>query len=260
MRAGGFSRPLAVGDIITHWLATAHRDLNYRMDVYNIVKRLDLRIGIDDRTRKFARIYRKYAGHTMIFRDHYLDNLRLAERAAALAGDVAECGVWRGGMIAGIAEVMGSGRKYYLFDSFEGLPEAGEIDGDAARRWQADKDSPAYFDNCKAEIGFATEAMNMAGVQFECIKGWFEDTIPTFDAAASISLLRLDGDWYESTKICLEHLFPKVVEGGLVLIDDYHTWSGCSRAVHDYLSETKSPSRISQSPNGVAYIEKRVRD
>ncbi|MEP7076803.1 MAG: TylF/MycF/NovP-related O-methyltransferase [Acidobacteriota bacterium] len=210
--------------------------------------------------RKFERIYKKYFDYTLVWRDHYVDNLRLAEGSAALSGDIVECGVWRGGMSAGIAEVIGAGRKYYLFDSFEGMPDAKDIDGAAARNWQADTESPEYFDNCRAEIGFATKAMKMAGVDFECIKGWFEDTIPTFEAVESISLLRLDADWYESTKVCLDHFYPKVVDGGLVLIDDYHTWSGCSRAVHDYLSETKSPSRISQSPSGVAYMIKRVND
>lgn len=211
-------------------------------------------------SRKLERIHKKYFGYTLVWRDQYIDNLRLAQGAVHLPGDIVECGVWRGGMIAGIAEVIGRGRKYYLFDSFEGMPEAKEIDGAAARNWQADTESPEYFDNCRAEIGFATEAMKMTGVDFECVKGWFENTIPSFDAIGAISPLRLDADWYESTKVCLDHLYPKVVDGGLILIDDYHTWSGCSRAVHDYLSETRSLARISQSPSGVAYMIKRVSD
>jgi O-methyltransferase len=226
----------------------------------NIVKRLDSRIGLDRKSRNYANIFRKYQNNTMIYRDHYLDNLRLADEAAGIAGDVVECGVWRGGMVAGMAEVMGRGRKYFLFDSFEGLPEVTDLDGEAAKRWQADKESPGYFDNCRAEIEQATAAMKMSGADFECVRGWFDDTIPTFDAADRIALLRLDADWYESTMVCLKHLYPKVVDGGYILIDDYHTWSGCSRAVHDYLSETKSPSRISQTASGVAYMIKRLAD
>lgn len=230
------------------------------MNSNGLLKRLDSRVGLDRQTRKLNRIYKKYLPYTMVYRDQYVDNLRLAERTANLAGDIVECGVWRGGMIAGIAELLGTGRKYFLFDSFEGLPEAREIDGSAARNWQANKASPEYFDNCKAEIGFATEAMKMTGADFQCVKGWFEDTLPAFDGTGAISLLRLDADWYESTKVCLANLFPKVVEGGMILIDDYYTWSGCSRAVHDYLSETKSATRISQSPSGVAYMIKRTDD
>jgi len=230
------------------------------MGLYSRIKQLHLDLFLDSESRKIRAIQRKYAEYTMIFADHYLDNLRLAGKAKGLSGDVVECGVWKGGMIAGIAEILGSSPRYYLFDSFEGLPAAREIDGKAAKTWQAETNSTAYHDNCRADISYATQAMQMANVPFECIKGWFEDTIPTFKATESISLLRLDADWYDSTLMCLEHLFPKVVEGGLVLIDDYHTWSGCSRAVHDYLSVTKSPSRISQSPSGVAYLIKKSND
>lgn len=209
---------------------------------------------------EFGRVFEKYCDFTMIDKPLYVDNLLVAERTKGLAGDVVECGVWRGGMSAGLAEVLGPDRMYYLFDSFEGLPPAQEIDGAVAQRWQADTASPAYFDNCRAEMEFAREAMTRASVRFECIKGWFEDTIPQFRGTDSISLLRLDGDWYDSTMVCLEHFFPRVVDHGIVLIDDYHTWTGCSRAVHDYLAATRSASRIHQSPAGVAYIVKRTED
>lgn len=209
---------------------------------------------------KLGKIYHKYADYTMIPKAHYIDNLMLARKVLSLSGDVVECGVWRGGMSAGMAEILGNKYKYYLFDSFEGLPEAKEIDGKAAKQWQDDTKSPGYYDNCKAEIDFAEKAMKMTHVNFECVKGWFDKTIPGFDKVQSISLLRLDGDWYDSTMVCLENFFPKVVENGLVLIDDYYTWSGCSRAVHDYLAATKSPTRIYSSPTGVAYMVKQVQD
>ncbi|MEO8414424.1 MAG: hypothetical protein ABI472_12230 [Ginsengibacter sp.] len=70
-----------------------------------------------------------------------------------------ECTVWRGGMIAGIASLLGKGRDYYLFDSFEGLTDVQEIDGKSAARWQSNKTFHDYFDNCRAEISFATEVM-----------------------------------------------------------------------------------------------------
>ena len=97
--------------------------------------------------------------------------------------------------------------------------------------------------------------MSKTGVDFELIKGWFENTVPT-NKHDSISLLRLDADWYDSTKICLEHLFPKVVKDGIIIIDDYYVWDGCTKAVHDYLSETKSSCRIHQLDNRTAYIIK----
>jgi Macrocin-O-methyltransferase (TylF) len=70
----------------------------------------------------------------------------------------------------------------------------------------------------------------------------------------SIAVLRLDGDWYDSTMLCLEHLFPLVVPGGLMLIDDYYTWDGCARAVHDYLSREQAAGRIEKTSGGVTYI------
>ena len=76
-------------------------------------------------------------------------------------------------------------------------------------------------------------------------KGWFNTTLTAFQAEDGIAILRLDADWYDSTIECLEHLFPQVNGGGLILIDDYYTWEGCSKAVHDYLSRHKSRCRIS---------------
>jgi O-methyltransferase len=85
-------------------------------------------------------------------------------------------------------------------------------------------------------------------------KGWFEQTLPVFQADGGIGILRLDGDWYESTMTCLTHLFPQVNRGGLVIIDDYYAFAGCALAVHDYLSQHKLGFRISQLDNDVCYI------
>jgi O-methyltransferase len=205
---------------------------------------------------EYDRIFDKYRNYTMIEQSAYLDNLLLADSIKNLKGDIVECGVWRGGMIAGIAELLGSDRKYHLFDSFEGLPEAKDIDGKLALDYQKNTESERYFDNCKAEIHYANEAMQMAGVNFSCYKGWFENTIPSNKTIENIALLRLDGDWYESTYICLEHFYDKVVPGGIIIIDDYLTWDGCSKAVHDFLSKRKSSSKIRFSPIGVVNISK----
>lgn len=201
-------------------------------------------------------IYVEFSSYTMIPEKAFLDNLLLCDNVKEIEGDVVECGVWRGGMIAGIAKKLGMSRNYYLFDSFEGLPEATEIDGQTAMDWQKNTNADNYFNNCSAEIDFAIEVMKKVKVKYECIKGWFSETIPTFDGTDKIAILRLDGDWYDSTLICLKYLFPKVVKGGIIIIDDYYTWDGCSKAVHDYLSEIKSASRIFSSKQGVCYIIK----
>lgn len=208
-----------------------------------------------NKMRKYSNFYLKNKDYTMIDEKTYINNLKIAEKAKDVTGDIVECGVWRGGMIAGIAELLGSKSKYFLYDSFEGLPDAKEIDGASALDWQSNSEGEHYHDNCKAEINFANEAMTKTGVDFQLIKGWFDDTVP-FHKHEKISLLRLDADWYDSTIVCLKHFFPKVVQGGIVIIDDYYVWDGCTKAVHDYLSEIKSNCRIYQLDNKVAYIIK----
>jgi O-methyltransferase len=193
----------------------------------------------------------------MVPRESFLQNLELCRTFGHVDGDFVECGVWRGGMSAAIAEVLGKERSVHLFDSFAGLPPAQEIDGKEALDWQRNTTAPGYFDNCAAEERYVVEAMRLAGhTRYTLHRGWFEKTIPGA-LRTPIGILRLDGDWYDSIRICLEHLFPLVSEGGIVVLDDYYTWDGCSRAVHDYLSATRSPSRVHQWRDHVAYILKK---
>jgi len=160
-------------------------------------------------------------------------------------------------MIAAIAEIMNSHRQYYLFDSFEGLPPAQEIDGEAAKAYQKDTSSPLYFDNCRAEMEFAEKAMQLSGAKrYQLSKGWFSETLANFRPDQPIAVLRLDADWYDSTMQCLNGLYKYVAKGGLIVIDDYYTWDGCAKAVHDFLSINQLPDRIYQSSEGVCYIVK----
>ncbi|MGM1056424.1 MAG: TylF/MycF/NovP-related O-methyltransferase [Bacteroidota bacterium] len=206
---------------------------------------------------KYKKLYVKYKEFTMIPEAVFVENLELVERFRDIKGCVIECGVWRGGMAAAIAEIFGENRKYYLFDSFEGLPEVKEIDGKAANDWQNNKESKFYFDNCTAEIKYAEKSMKLSLVpNYEIIKGWFSETLPEIKINEEIALLRLDGDWYESTMDCLVHLYPHVIIGGVIIIDDYYMWDGCAKAVHDYFSKNNISARIRQSKLGVCYIIK----
>lgn len=206
---------------------------------------------------RYADIHSKYGSYTMIPKDIFVINLELCNSFLNVEGDIVECGVWRGGMIAALAEISSSEKCCHLFDSFSGLPIAREIDGEEAIKWQNDTSSDNYYNNCAAEEKFAVEAMEKSGHEnYKIYKGWFEDTLSKYEGNP-ISILRLDGDWYDSTKICLQKLFPLVSVGGLIVIDDYYVWDGCAKAVHDYLSETKSSSRVYQWKNNVAYIIKK---
>jgi len=202
------------------------------------------------------KIWSHYKRFSMVPRDGYITNLLLCMNRISTRGCIVECGVWRGGMSAGIADVL-PGRVHYLFDSFEGLPPAKDIDGPAAAAWQSDKLGATYYDNCRAERSFAERAMAISGAkEFHLVQGWFSDTVPGFVPSEPIAVLRLDADWYDSTAQCLSGLYPHVMEGGLVIVDDYYLWDGCSRAVHDYFSEHQLADRI-ELLRGVCYFIKR---
>jgi O-methyltransferase len=220
---------------------------------YNNLKFLHV-IKLFSRKIKAKLIYNKYKSYSMIPIETYMDNLLLCDSINSIQGCIIECGVWRGGMIAGIYNYATKKRKCILFDSFEGLPDVRENDGEAAKIWQ-EANNGIGLDNCKSEISFAEKAMKLANSQnHNIVKGWFDKTIPDFKLSEPIAILRLDGDWYDSTMVCLENLYPLVAENGLIIIDDYYAWDGCSRAVHDYLSKNNLPLRISQTVNGVCYI------
>jgi O-methyltransferase len=194
----------------------------------------------------------------MIPSSTFVANLMLAERVALVPGCIVECGVWRGGMSAGIASVLGPERSYYLFDSFEGLPPARQVDGPAARTWQRDTSSPAFYNNCSAAQADAEQAMKLAGAtQVKLVPGWFNETVSGPHFSEKIALLRLDGDWYDSTMVCLENLFDHVAPNGLIILDDYYTWDGCSRALHDFLSRRSAIERV-ESFRGVCFLVKRA--
>lgn len=223
--------------------------------IEDLVNQAARAVGFSRQTALFRSIYRKYRDFTMLKEGGYISNLGLANQMRDVNGAVVECGVWRGGMIAGLADLLGPNREYVLCDSFEGLPPAADIDGEKAKAYQADKTDPMYHDNCTAGEEFARRAMAQSpATRVRYVKGWFNETLPTLELSEPIALLRIDGDWYDSTMACLSNLYPKVASGGIVVLDDYHVWDGCSRAVHDYLSAKGSTARIRQWDHLVCYM------
>jgi O-methyltransferase len=201
---------------------------------------------------RFRRLYRKYRQYTMIQETLYAGNLHLAAKVAAVPGIIVECGTWRGGMIAGIADVLGSTRDYYLCDSFQGLPPAKEIDGPDAIAWQANPSGPTCNNNCTASADEARAAMAMSSAKhYTLVQGWFEETLPKLPPGP-IALLRLDADWYDSTKCILETLALRVVPRGFILIDDYYDWEGCTVAVNEFAARHRW--KIRQNHHGVCYV------
>ena len=161
-----------------------------------------------------------------------------------IPGALVECGVWRGGSAAimGLAAQNHSPtRPLHLFDSFEGLPEPGPEDGASAVEYSGGRGGGRLVPISRCEAGlelvqtflFQQAGLKPADVVFHA--GWFSDTVP---AAAKqigpIAVLRLDGDWYASTQVCLEHLYPLLSSGGVVILDDYLCWEGCQKATDEY--------------------------
>lgn len=203
-------------------------------------------------------LYSKYKSYTMITKEIYFSNLKICKDFGNINGEIVECGTWKGGMIAGIAEVLGPDRNYFLFDSYEGLPDATEKDGKSAFDYQQNKNSPGYYDNCTASQQSAIDAMRLSGAKnVKITKGWFNETLPKQQFKNGIAILRMDADWYDSTMDILTNLFPQMNKGGVIIIDDYYHWEGCTRAVHDYLSKHECTEAITSTSLGVCFIVKK---
>lgn len=200
-------------------------------------------------------LYRKYRMDTLVSPFNFIGCLLLVRRYTQVAGLIVECGVWRGGMSAAMAEVLGPERIYYLFDSFEGLPVPSKRDGKRGQDWL--EWERTELQNCAAPEEFARKSMRRSGAKnVHFVKGWFSETLPGFAFPEQIAVLRLDGDLYESTMTCLVNLWPVVAQGGVVILDDYCSWEGCRKALHDFLSQHDIDGIIRESPGGVSYLIK----
>jgi O-methyltransferase len=139
-----------------------------------------------------------------------------------IPGDIVECGVWRGGSMQAVARTLAEtgtvDRHLYLFDTFEGMPAPTEVD----RRYDVQAGM--------AEVGYPADRIHY-------VKGRVEDTVPR-EAPERIAILRLDTDWYESTRHELEHLYPRLTSGGILIVDDYGWWQGSRTAVDEFLEES----------------------
>ncbi len=167
---------------------------------------------------------------------------------SGVQGDIVECGVWRGGSMMAIAKMLratgDTERNLHLFDTFEGMsePTAADVslDGQSATQQLAtEKKTDASSVWCVASLGDVQSHMAQTEYPENRIHyhvGRVEETIPRY-APEKIALLRLDTDWYESTAHEMEHLFPRLVDGGVLIIDDYGHWQGARRAVDEYFEK-----------------------
>ncbi|WP_051484401.1 TylF/MycF/NovP-related O-methyltransferase [Shewanella waksmanii] len=162
-------------------------------------------------------------------------------------GDIVECGVWKGGSAMAAAlkliALKDQSRVLHLYDTFEGMNQPTVDDLDVYGR-NADSllngDDKQLAELVKAEVNLAAVQQNIGKTNYPAhlvnyVKGEVESTLPK-QQPEEIALLRLDTDWYESTKLELELLYPKVVPNGIVIIDDYGHWQGAKKAVDEYIA------------------------
>lgn len=193
--------------------------------------------------------------NTMLPRARLKSFLLLINRVCSknIQGAIVECGVWKGGSMTLAAlylkSFFRSKIELHLFDVFadicqpdakydgkRAIQEAGGIENASGKF-----ESSGIYD--KLGLGYLSgnhvydRIVNTVGYPSSKViihEGWFHETLPVAEID-KISILRLDGDWYASTKICLEYLYDKVVDGGIIIIDDYYAYEGCQKAVDEFL-------------------------
>ncbi len=180
--------------------------------------------------------------HTMIGIQRMTNLRKITEYVIThgIPGDMIETGIWRGGaciFMRAILKAYGvTDRVVWCADSFEGLPEP-----DAARFPQDAGDIHHTFDPLKVSLEEVQSNFAKYGLldeQVEFLKGWFKDTLPEAPIE-SLSILRLDGDMYQSTAEGLNYLYDKVTPGGFVIVDDYGAVRACQAATNDFRSARK---------------------
>lgn len=186
---------------------------------------------------------------------------------AQVPGAIVECGVWRGGSMQAVALTLSAledtDRELHLFDTFEGMPPptahdtritaTGQVTAESLLA-ESDKDSwmwaVAGLDDVKkvmAETGYPSDKVHFH-------PGLVEDTTPD-QAPETIAILRLDTDWYASTKHELQHLYSRLSPGGVLVLDDYGDWDGARKATDEWIAETGEPIFLAPMGSGCIAVK-----
>jgi hypothetical protein len=169
-------------------------------------------------------------------------------------GDFLEAGAWRGGASifarAALDAYGGKDRRVFVADSFEGLPKPAMSQDHNSTFWQM-----SYLAVSLDEVRGNFERYGLLDERVTFLKGFFSDTMPNAPVDR-LAVLRLDGDMYESTIVCLEHLYPKLSPGGFLIVDDYGCVRACAQAVHDYRDKHGITEPIGRPDDMTAYWRK----
>ena len=211
----------------------------------------NLLVEFKDIEPDFLALYERCKPFTMTSLERLYSLHKCAEyiAAAGIAGDLAECGVWRGGscmlMALGLIRAGDTGRHIYMYDTFEGHPRPDpdkDVDLWGNRgidEWRRQEEAGTLGEWGVASLAEVRGNLLSTGYPAErliFVQGMVETTVPG-NTPAKLALLRLDTDWYESTRVALQHLYPKLAEGGVLIIDDYGHYRGQRQAVDEYFAE-----------------------
>jgi hypothetical protein len=220
-----------------------------------------LRLGIEevtyppDFTQSDVELCESVQPYTMTSPERLLSLSTLVKQvvSSGVQGAIVECGVWRGGSMMIVARTLMqlgvTDRELYLFDTFTGMSAPTELDVSAFGRKRAARlldQAPRKAGRsvwCMAtqeDVAANLESTGYPSERIHLIPGRVEDTIPQ-NAPTKIALLRLDTDWYESTRHELGHLYDRLGCGGALIIDDYGYWEGARRATDEFLSQLPHP-------------------
>lgn len=206
--------------------------------------------------------------YTMLSQERLLSLFTQVEycEKAGIPGCYVECGVWKGGSVGLMAltnmKYSTQPRHIHLFDSFQEICEPDAlVDGERAinevKNWSKGgvsgelKPLTGIYDSFGGPGSLEGNKVLMEEILgydpnfLHYHKGWFQDTLPQVTNIDKIAILRLDGDWYASTKICLDCLYDKVTSGGIIIIDDYGAYEGCRKAVDEFIADNNIKAYLS---------------
>lgn len=244
-----------VPEAIERRYADSAKKEEYGTDHQESATRYEMETGITNLEPEFHSIAEKIRRYTMTSYERMYALFKATQYIceAGIPGHIVECGVWRGGSMMLVAHTLLRrgvvDRDLHLFDTYEGLPKPDEdldvdiwgnraIDGWIAKRTR--DDASHWAEASEEEVRSNLFATGYPQSRLHFVKGMVEETIP-LHAPEQIALLRLDTDWYQSTKHEMEYLYERISLHGILIIDDYGHFQGVQKAVDDFLAKKRVP-------------------
>lgn len=200
----------------------------------------------------FIEIWKRVQPYTMTSIERVFALVQSVEYVTrnSVEGAIVECGVWKGGSMMAAAQKLrdlgNTARELFLFDTFEGMTQPDQVDrnvrGDTAEALMRTADPNTawvWAKSARREVERNLKSTEYPWTKVHLIEGRVEDTVPT-EAPNRIAILRLDTDWYSSTRHEMEHLFPRLSDGGVLIVDDYGHWQGARKAVDEYFDSNQT--------------------